>query len=318
MKDNENLPIINALKKYVHKKVFSYDVPGHKHISIDKNIKQLFTSNIYKYDLNSPIGLDNIINPNGVIKYSLKKASSILHSDNSLYLINGSSSGIHIMIMSVCKENEKIILPRNVHKSVINALIFSGAIPIFINPSINFDYGIPNNITSKQYIDTIKKYDDAKAVFITYPSYYGSYIDILPIIKFAHRMHIAVLVDQAHGAHFSFHPKLPISSSLLGADLIVMSTHKTIGSLTQSSILLHNGIIINFEYLKKIYLMFCTTSPSYLLLSSLESSINNISQRGKKKYNELISNCIYIKKKINELPGLSVFGLNTIDKNNFD
>ena len=306
---NNSLPIINALKKYIDKKVISYDVPGHKHKSIDKNMNKLFTSNIYKYDLNAPIGLDNIINPNGVIKYSLNETSSVFHSDHSLYLINGSSSGIHIMIMSTCKEKDKIILPRNVHKSVINALIFSGAIPIFINPSINIDYGISNNITTKQYINTIKKNQDAKAVFIIYPTYYGSYIDILPIIKFAHRMHMAVLVDQAHGAHFSFHPKLPVSSSLLGADLIVISTHKTIGSLTQSSILLHNGNIINFDYLKKVYLMFCSTSPSYLLLASLESSRNVIFQNGKKKYDELITNCVNIKKKINELPGLSVLGL---------
>ncbi len=305
---NFETPIIDALKKYDQKKIISYDVPGHKKKKMNTEFEKLVGYKIHKYDLNSPTGLDCLINPNGVIKKSLEMASKIYKCDNLLYLINGSTSGIHIMIMTACKRNEKIILPRNIHKSVINALIFSGAIPIFINPKINKNFGIPEPISETQYINAMIENPDAKSIFIIYPTYYGSYINIELIIKIAHRMNMSVLVDQAHGAHFSFHPDLPISSSLIDADLIVLSSHKTTGSLTQTAILLHNGYIIDFNNLKNIYLMFCSTSPSYLLMGSLESSIQFLSKNSFNIYDSLIKECINLKIKLSKLPMISILG----------
>lgn len=312
---NLEIPIIDALIKYKKKKIISYDVPGHKRYFPNTEFSKLLGNNIHSYDLNAPIGLDNVIKPDGVIKDSLNITAKVYHSDKALYLINGSSSGIHIMIMAACKEYEKIIVPRNAHKSIINAIIFSGVIPIFIDPPINKEFGIAKCVSSNVFINAIKKNSDAKAIFLIYPTYYGEYIDIRPIIRFAHRMHMVVLVDQAHGSHFSFHPKLPISSSLLDADLIVLSTHKTTGSLTQSSLLLYNNNnFISFNYLKEIYLMFCTSSPSYLLMASLESSRKYMFDNGKKIYEKLIKKCKLLKKQLNTLPNISTLNSSFINK----
>jgi len=308
--DQNATPIIDALREFDKKKITSYDVPGHKRgIRVD-DFQKLVGKETYLMDVNAPVGLDTFSHPTGVVKKSLELAAEAYKADNAFYLVNGSSSGVHIMIMTVCYDGEKILIPRNAHKSVTNALILSGAVPIFMEPEINQSFGIASGITLKTIKKYVKMHPDAKALFLVYPTYYGACSDLERIVEFAHSKNIVVMVDQAHGAHFSFSSSLPKSASELGADLVVSSTHKTGGSLTQSAMLLHNEGLVKYHSIKKRVLMFHTTSPSYLLMASLESARKLLATQGEEIFNELVHECRKVKKEISKIPGLSVLDEN--------
>lgn len=308
--DQNATPIIDALREFDKKKITSYDVPGHKRGIREDDFRKLVGKEVFLMDVNSPVGLDTFAHPKGVIKESLELAAEAYKADNAFYLVNGSSSGVQIMIMTVCYDGEKILIPRNAHKSVTNSLILSGAVPVFMEPEINQNFGIASGMT----LETIQKYveanPDAKALFIVYPTYYGACADLKKIIEYAHSKDIVVMVDQAHGAHFSFSSSLPKSAAELGADLVVASTHKTGGSLTQSAMLLHNEGLVKYHSIKKRVLMFHTTSPSYLLMASLESSRKLLATEGESIFTELVHECRKLKKEISKIPGLSVLDEN--------
>ena len=304
--DQNATPIIDALRDFDKKGITSYDVPGHKRGIREDEFQKLVGKEVYLMDVNAPVGLDTFAHPKGVVKQSLELAAEAYKADNAFYLVNGSSSGVHIMIMTVCYDQEKILIPRNAHKSVTNALILSGAVPIFMEPEINQNFGIASGITLKTIEKYVEANPDVKALFLVYPTYYGACSDLKRIIEYAHSKDIVVMVDQAHGAHFSFSSSLPKSASELGADLVVSSTHKTGGSLTQSAMLLHNEGLVKYHSVKKRVLMFHTTSPSYLLLASLESARKLLATQGEIIFNELVHECRKVKKEISKIPGLSV------------
>ncbi|MCL2142506.1 MAG: aminotransferase class V-fold PLP-dependent enzyme [Methanimicrococcus sp.] len=304
--DQNSTPIIDALRDFDKKEIASYDVPGHKRGKRVCDFQKLIGKEAFLMDVNSPIGLDTFAHPVGVVKESLELAAEAYKADNAFYIVNGSSSGVHIMIMTVCYEGEKILIPRNAHKSVTDALILSGAIPVFMEPEIDQKFAIASGMK----LETIQKYveanPDAKALFLVYPTYYGACSDLKSVIEYAHRKDIVVMVDQAHGAHFSFSSTLPKSAAELGADLVVVSTHKTGGSLSQSAMLLHNEGLVKYHSIKKRVLMFHTTSPSYLMLASLEAARKMLATQGEEIFSELVTECRKLKKAISKIPGLSV------------
>ena len=304
--DQNATPIIDALRDYDKKGITSYDVPGHKRGIREDDFQKLVGKETYLMDVNAPVGLDTFAHPKGVVKESLELAAEAYKADNAFYLVNGSSSGVHIMIMTVCYDGEKILITRNAHKSVTNALILSGAVPIFMEPEINQSFGIASGITLKTVQRYVEENPDVKALFLVYPTYYGACSDVERIIEYAHSKDIVVMVDQAHGAHFSFSSSLPKSAAEFGADLVVASTHKTGGSLTQSAMLLHNEGLVKYHSIKKRVLMFHTTSPSYLLLASLESARKLLATQGEEIFTELVHECRKVKKEISKIPGLSV------------
>lgn len=316
--DQNAAPIIDALREFDQKKIISYDVPGHKRRIHEDDFQKLVGKEVYLMDVNAPVGLDTLADPKGVIKESLELAAEAYKADNAFYLVNGSSSGVQIMIMTVCYDGEKILIPRNSHKSVTNALILSGAVPVFMEPEINQKFGIAGGMT----LQTIQKYvlanPDAKALFLVYPTYYGACFDLKQIIEYAHSKDIVVMVDQAHGAHFSFSSALPKSAAELGADLVVASTHKTGGSLTQSAMLLHSGNLVKYHSVKKRVLMLHTTSPSYLLMASLESARKLMATKGEEIFSELVHECRKVKKEISKIPGLSVLDETDTDSMTYD
>lgn len=304
--DQNSTPIIDALKQYQKKGITSFDVPGHKRGRRVCDFQKIIGKRAFLMDVNAPVGLDSFSKPHGVIKESMELAAEAYRADNAFFLVNGSSSGVHIMIMTVCYDNDKILLPRNTHKSVTNALILSGAVPVYIEPEIDEEFGIACGVTEHAVRRAIDENPDAKVLFLVYPTYYGACSDIRPIIEYAHSKGVAVLVDQAHGAHFSFSSSLPKSAAELGADLVVTSTHKTGGSLTQSAMLLHNEGLVKYHSIKKRVLMFHTTSPSYLLMASLESSRKMLALLGEEIYSELVWECKKAKKELSKIPGLII------------
>jgi len=304
----EQTPLFDAMKKYHEKKIIPFDVPGHKQGNALSEFTDYFGKTIMQIDVNSSKPLDNLSNPIGIIKEAEDLTAKLFNASSAFFLVNGTTSGIQAMIMAVCNPGEKIILPRNVHRSAINGLILADAIPVYMEPDINDDLGIAYNVSLKSVRETILKNLDAKAILITNPTYYGFSANLSEIVKFAHQYNILVLVDEAHGSHLDFHDDLPISAMNANADISTISMHKTGGSLTQSSILLLRDEFIDKNHVKTILNMMQTTSASYLLMSSLDVARKNLALNGHKEFKRVIELSRYARDEINNIKGLSSFG----------
>lgn len=314
MEEFEELPILGALKKYIETKRTYFDVPGHKRNPKNKVQKDFFNYKIGQLDVSSAKDLDLIGTPTGIIKEASRLMARAFYSEDAYMMLNGTTSGVQNMILSILKPGDKIILPRNIHKSAMNALILSGAIPVYVAPVIDSSLGVAHGVTIEDIKNTILNNRDAKAVLIINPTYYGATSDLIEISNIVHENHMLLLTDEAHGAHFYFNDRLPIGSMTIGTDLSAISLHKTGGSLTQSSILLsHRRNIDYYQMMKTIDLM-QTTSPSYLLLASLDVSRYVLETEGSKLLDEAIEIAQYGRKKINEIAGYYVIGSELIGR----
>ncbi|MGF7185975.1 arginine/lysine/ornithine decarboxylase [Desulfitispora alkaliphila] len=292
--NQERTPIVEAVNKYVEDKIIPFHVPGHKQGLGNTELRDYLGSKALEIDLTCMENLDNICNPLGAIKEAQELAAEVYKADHSYFLVNGTTSGIQGMIMSVCKPGEKIIIPRNAHKSAVSGIILSGAIPIYIEPEISIEYGMALQITPEKVEYTLKMHPDAKAVFVINPTYYGVVSDLKGIVDVAHSHGIPVVVDEAHGSHLYFSSQLPMSAMEAGADLAAVSTHKLAGSMTQSSILLLNEGLISQKHVKSVLNLMQTTSPSYILLVSLDIARKQMALSGR----EMIANTMTISEKI--------------------
>ena len=303
--DQSKTPYVDALQKYVSEDVAPFDVPGHHMGNIKNKATELLGQEVYHCDVNAPIGLDTLGNPQGVIYESSQYLAEACNADEAFFLINGTSSGIIAMIMTAVKANEKIILPRNIHKSVINALIISGAKPAYVMPEIDLELGIANQPSVEQWKKAILRNPSAKAVFIINPTYFGSVTNLKEVTEFAHAHNMAVLVDEAHGAHYYFHSnRSPISAMDAGADMSAASFHKTVGSLTQSSVLLMKTSRFRREEVQKTLNILNTTSPSGLLIASVDAARSFMaSKEGLEAMDRTYELADYARKKIEKIPG---------------
>ena len=227
--------------------------------------------------------MDNLLHPHECIKEAQELYALATNAQYAKFLVNGSTSGILVMLLSVLKAHDKIILPRNVHKSVINGLILSGAFPIFVMPEIDKETEIVNQISFEKWKETIDNNLDAKAIFIINPTYFGATADLKKIVEYAHEKNIIVLVDEAHGSHFYFNSTLPITAMDANADMATLSIHKTGGSLTQSSLLLIKSTLVDIEDVNNAFNLITTTSPSNILLASLDASRKFLVFKGEKE-----------------------------------
>lgn len=216
------------------------------------------------------------------------------------------------MILYACKNGEKIILPRNVHRSAINSLILSGAVPVYVDPDVNRELGIALGMSAEQVERAILENPDAKAVFVNNPTYYGVCSDLCRITEIAHRHGMLVLADEAHGTHFYFGDGFPASAMSCGADLASVSMHKSGGSLTQSSFLLM-GKNVNADYMRQIINLTQTTSASYLLLTSLDLSRKRLALHGREIFGETVNMAKYARYEINEIGGYYAFSRELIN-----
>lgn len=301
--DQNKTPYLDALKEYVSHDVLPLDVPGHHMGNVKNDLKEFLGDQIYRCDVNAPIGMDNLANPKGVVLEAEQLMADFCKADNAFFLINGTSSGILAMIMTACKANEKIILPRNVHKSIVSALILSGASPVYIMPKIDADLEIANQPSVDDYVNAMHRYPSAKAIFVINPTYFGSVNDLKRLVKEAHARNVAVLVDEAHGAHYYFDEKGPISAMKAGADMTSVSFHKTGGSLTQSSILLSKGNRFKREDIQKTLNILNTTSPSTILMASLDAARKYVATEGQKNMNNVHELSKFAREEIAKIPG---------------
>lgn len=308
----EKAPIYEALQEYKDKRIVSFDVPGHKQGKGNKDLTNFLGKWCLSVDVNSMKPLDNLCHPVSVIKEAEELLADAFGASYAFLMVNGTSSSVQAMVMSVCKRGEKIIMPRNVHRSSINALIVCGAIPVYVDPGVNKELGIPLGMDVEDVKKAIEQNPDAKAVIVNNPTYYGVCSNLKEIIKIAHNANMKVLVDEAHGTHFYFGEGLPQNAMSLGADMAAVSMHKSGGSLTQSSVLLL-GKSMNPGYVRQVINLTQTTSGSYLLMSSLDISRRNLALNGKDIFNKVKKLANYGRQEINKIGGLYAFGKELAD-----
>ena len=298
-------PFLKAMSEYVERKMTPFDVPGH-HLSGEKNpFSSLVGESVFAADMNAPYGLDNLSNPHGVLREAEELFAKMAHADYSFFSVNGTTGGILSIFLTALKAGDKIILPRNIHKSVINALILCGAVPVYIMPSLDNNLEIANQPPLEAYKKAILRHPSAKAVFVINPTYFGDVAPLKEIVEFAHLHHMAVLTDEAHGAHYYFHAEgAPLSAMDAGADLSCLSLHKTGGSLTQSSVILLKEGIFHKEDVQKGLNIVTTTSPSSLLLGSIDGARAFMeSEEGKKALEDTYALARYAEEEIEKIPG---------------
>lgn len=305
-------PIYEALENFKKRRVVPFDVPGHKRGRGNPELAKLLGEQCVSLDVNSMKPLDNLCNPVSVIARAEDLMAEAFGAANSFFMVGGTTSAVQSMILSVCKAGDKIILPRNVHKSVINALILCGAIPVYVRPKIHKVIGIALGMEVSEVHDAIEANPDAVAVLVNNPTYYGICSDLKSITDLAHQHGLKVLVDEAHGTHLYFGHNLPISAMAAGADMAAVSMHKSGGSLTQSSCLLLSESM-DRDQVRSIINLTQTTSASYLLLSSLDISRRNLALRGEISFAKVVEMAEYAREEINSIGGYYAYGKELID-----
>lgn len=296
----DRAPILEALKQFKRMRVVPFDVPGHKRGKGSPELTEFLGEKCMTVDVNSMKPLDNLCHPVSVIKEAEELAADAFGARHAFFMVNGTTSAVQAMVLSACKRGEKIILPRNVHRSVINALIIGGAVPVYVNPRMDQRLGIALGMSLADVKRAIEENPDAKAVLVNNPTYYGICSNIREITKLAHAHGMLLLADEAHGTHFYFGKNLPVAAMAAGADMASVSMHKSGGSLTQSSFLLV-GDRVHEGYVRQVINLTQTTSGSYLLLSSLDISRKNLAINGEQIFDKVASLAEYAREEINEI-----------------
>ncbi len=307
-----NAPIYEALRRFRRMRVVPFDVPGHKRGRGNMELTEFLGEDCMNVDVNSMKPLDNLCHPVSVIRDAEMLAAQAFGAANAFFMVGGTTSAVQSMIMYTCKEGDKIIMPRNVHRSAINALILTGAVPVYVNPDVNKQLGIALGMSVAQVEQAIRDNPDAKAIMVNNPTYYGICSDLRRITELAHAHGMLVLVDEAHGTHFYFGEGFPVTAMAAGADIASVSMHKSGGSLTQSSFLLM-GERVNSDYMRQVINLTQTTSASYLLLSSLDISRKRLALSGREIFAKTVEMAEYARAEINDIGGYYAYSRELIN-----
>ena len=308
----DRAPILEALTKMKATRLVPFDVPGHKRGRGNRELAEFLGQACLDVDVNSMKPLDNLCHPVSVIRDAEILAAQAFGAAHSFLMVGGTTSAVQAMILATCKPGDKIILPRNVHRSAINALILCGAVPVYVNPQVDDKLGISLGMKVDDVATAIEKNPDAKAILVNNPTYYGICSDVESLVKLAHAHDMKFLADEAHGTHLYFNERLPKSAMSVGADMAAVSMHKSGGSLTQSSLLLINEKI-HAGYVHQIINLTQSTSGSYLLMASLDISRRNLALNGKKIFDGVIDLVEYARDEINFLGGWYAYGRELIN-----
>lgn len=307
-----NAPIEEALVRMKRARLVPFDVPGHKRGRGNPELAEFLGAACLDVDVNSMKMLDNLCHPVSVIRDAERLAAEAFRAAHAFFMVSGTTGSVQAMILSTVGRGDKIIMPRNVHRSAINALILCGAVPIYVNPGIEDTLGIALGMRTDDVADAMERHPDAKAVFVNNPTYYGICSDLRAITEKAHARGMKVLVDEAHGTHLYFSDCLPTAAMDAGADMAAISMHKSGGSLTQSSILLCANTM-PLGYVHQIINITQTTSASYLLLASLDISRRNLALRGREVIDRIIGLVAYARDEINAIGDYYAYGRELID-----
>jgi arginine/lysine/ornithine decarboxylase len=310
-----NTPLFSGLVEHARKNPIQFHIPGHKKgMGMHPAFREFIGENALSIDLINIAPLDDLHHPKAMIKEAQELAAEAFGADHTFFSVQGTSGAIMAMIMATCKPGDKIIVPRNVHKSVMAAIVFAGAVPVFIHPAMDERLGISHGITVKAVQKALQTHPDAAALLVINPTYFGIAGDLREIVRTAHKYGIPVLVDEAHGVHIHFHEDLPISAMQAGADMAATSVHKLGGSLTQTSILNVREGLVDVDRVKTVMSMLTTTSTSYILLASLDMARQHLAMNGRAMMERAIRLADKAREMINEIPRIYCVGREILGK----
>lgn len=310
--DQNRTPLVEAMRGYQRDIKFPFDVPIHRRGHGNKALEDFMGKECTMLDFNSSNNLDNILSPHGAIRHAEELMADAFGANEALLMVNGTSSAVQTMIVASCSPGDKIILPRNVHISVINAMIITGVLPVFVSPGFDKNLGLSLGVSIEDLTCAVNENLDAKAILINNPTYYGICSDLKKIVDIGHKHNMLVLVDEAHGTHNYFYEKSPLTAMQAGADFSAISMHKTGGALTQSAALLVGNNMEYSEILLKANLL-RTSSASYILMSSLDIARKNLVEKGLNRNQRMIRMANYAREKLNKIEGLYSWGKELCD-----
>lgn len=307
------MPVIEGLMKYIRENNIPFHMPGHKNNRRGFAELELIRENLYKIDNTEVPGLDNLHIPEEMILEGQRMAARAYKAKESFFLVNGSTCGIYSMILGTTKPKDKIIVQRNCHRSIHMACLLGDLNVVYLNPSVLEGLNIAVSVNTNEVIKLMDENPDAKALVVTYPTYYGTCCDLESIAKEAHKRGMLLLVDEAHGAHLTFNKRLPKSSIECGADVSVVSLHKSTPALTQTS-LLNIGSDINTDGIKFMLRLFQSSSPSYVFMASIDAARHIMESRGEALLDELLDNIEKFRKKLSSISDYVLLGREHIGK----
>ena len=304
--DQRKMPLYEALKTFANKKPISFHVPGHKNGTNFPHEAQKYFHDILSIDVTELNGLDDLHSPFECIEEAQQLLAELYEVQKSYFLINGSTVGNLAMLLACCNEHDTVLVQRNAHKSIMNGLKLAGASPVFLEPWIDEEYGVPVGVPHEVIEAAIQKYPQAKALILTYPNYYGMGVDLEKSIALAHAYRIPVLVDEAHGAHFCVGEPFPISALVYGADIVVHSAHKTLPAMTMGSYLHVNSTLVDEEKISSYLNMLQSSSPSYPIMASLDIARFTLAKIKEEGCKEISTFTQQFRKALNRIPQFAV------------
>ena len=305
MSNQERMPFVEALESYKEQHFVPFHTPGHK-IGVEApQLLKAWMGPALPYDLGVMYALDDLHEPEGELKEAQDITAELYDADYCWFSINGTTALIEAMIMGVVGPDETIIIPREAHRSVISGLVLSGAKPVYMDCQFDEQWGIPLGASLEDAVRTMEEHSEAKAILLVYPNYYGVGVDIVNIVKEAHKRGMVVLVDEAHGPHLPFSENLPVEAIAAGADLVAQSTHKSVGSLTQTSWLLGQGERINKRRVTQMHQMLQSTSPNYIFLASLDMARHQLATSGKDLVSRTVELSLYLRNELHKISGIT-------------
>ncbi|HEY0798099.1 MAG TPA: aminotransferase class I/II-fold pyridoxal phosphate-dependent enzyme, partial [Candidatus Baltobacteraceae bacterium] len=307
--DQGRTPYFDALLDYVDSGVIPFHTPGHMQgRGMDRALREFLGNNVLSIDLTQIRGLDDLLAPTEALAQAQDLAAEAYGAENTFFLINGSTSGNQIMMMTALNPGEKIAIPRNAHKSAMGGLIMSGAHPVWMQPEVDEALHMDHTVTPETVRRMFEEHPDLRAVYLVSPTYYGVAADLETIAEIAHEHDVPLLVDEAWGPHFRFHPALPLDAIGAGADMCINSTHKMLSSLSQTAMLHQQGTRIRIDRLKAVVKLFLSTSPNLVLVASLDVARKQIATEGAALLSRTIEIASAARRALNEIPGVSCFG----------
>ena len=316
--NQQQMPFVEALEDYKEEHYVPFHTPGHK-IGVGAHpILQDWMGPALPYDLGVMYALDDLHEPEGALKEAQELTAQLYGAEHCWFSINGTTALIEAMIMGTVGPDETIIIPREAHRSVVSGLVLSGAKPVYMNCEFDERWGIPLGVTLEDAVETMDAHPEAKAILLVYPNYYGVGVDIKNIVKEAHKRNLVVLVDEAHGPHLPFVESLPIEAIEAGADLVAQSTHKSVGSLTQTSWLLGQGHRFDTRRITQMHQMLQSTSPNYIFLASLDMARHQLATKGTNLVNRAVSLSLQLRRELAAIEGIAVMCGEDVDRPNYD
>jgi arginine decarboxylase len=307
--DQEATPYIDAVLAYRRRGFTPFHTPGHKlGKGAPPKLRELLGQACLQTDVAMAGAVEDTRESSGLIRLAEGYAAEAWGADRCHFLVNGSTSGVHALVLTLAGPGDTVIVPRNAHKSLLAALIYSGAMPCYVEPEVDPDWGIPLNVTVTQVAAALRAHPAAKAVFVTSPTYNGLAADLPGIAAAVHVAGVPFIVDQAWGPHLRFCPELPVHAMTAGADACVISTHKLISGITQSAVLLARGARLNLARLESMVKMTQSTSPQVLIYASIDAARQQMATRGAELWRAAIACAEWARGEINQIAGLSCLG----------